>query len=119
MLPQRAGDGTWERRHTHPKAQQADGRDRRSEVAWLHTGQPDAVGEVRRLPETGRAKVQALTIKFEGGRWKAVFRLLGCSTAARRATQSGRARPPSWRQRSVSTSELKHLVSRSTGPYPG
>ena len=75
MLPQRAGDGTWERRHTRPKAEQAAGRDRRSEVAWLHTHQPDTVCEVWRLCDTGRAKVQALTIKFEGGRWKAVFRL--------------------------------------------
>ena len=75
MLPQRAGDGTWERRHTRSKAEQAAGRDRRSEVAWLHTHQPDTVAEVWRLCDTGRAKVQALTIKFEGGRWKAVFRL--------------------------------------------
>jgi putative transposase len=75
MLPQRAGDGTWERRHTRPKSQQAPGRDRRSEVAWLHTHQPDAVAEVWELCGSGRAKVQALTIKFEGGRWKAVFRL--------------------------------------------
>ena len=75
MLPRRAGDGTWERRHTRPKGQQAPGRDRRSEVAWLHTHQPDAVEEVWRLCDSGRAKVQALTIKYEGGRWKAVFRL--------------------------------------------
>jgi len=75
MLPQRASDGTWERRHTRPKSQQAQGRDRRGEVAWLHTHQPDAVREVWQLCEQGWAKVQALTIKFEGGRWKAVFRL--------------------------------------------
>lgn len=75
MLPQRAGDGTWERRHTRPKAEQATGRDRRDEVAWIHTHQPDAVREVWELCDTGRAKVQALTIKYEGGRWKAVFRL--------------------------------------------
>ena len=75
MLPRRAGDGTWERRHTRPRSQQAAGRDRRSEVAWLHTHQPDTVREVWQLCDTGRAKVQALTIKFEGGRWKAVFRL--------------------------------------------
>jgi transposase len=75
MLPQRAGDGTWERRHTRPASEQAAGRDRRGEFAWLHTHQPDAVGEVWRLCEDGRAKVQALTIKYEGGRWKAVFRL--------------------------------------------
>jgi putative transposase len=75
MLPQRAGDGTWERRYTRPKAQQADGRDRRSEIAWIHAHQPDTVRQVWRLCETGRAHVQALTIKFEGGRWKAVFRL--------------------------------------------
>lgn len=75
MLPQRAGDGTWERRHTRPRSEQAAGRDRRGEVAWLHTHQPEAVGEVWRLCETGRAKIQALTIKNEGGRWKAVFRL--------------------------------------------
>ena len=75
MLPQRASDGTWERRHTRPRSQQATGRDRRTEVAWIHTHQPDAVREVWKLCETGRAKVQALTIKHEGGRWKAVFRL--------------------------------------------
>jgi putative transposase len=75
MLPRRAGDGTWERRHTRPRAQQASGRDRRSEVAWLHTHQPDAVRELWQLCETGRARVQALTVKYEGGRWKAVFRL--------------------------------------------
>jgi putative transposase len=75
MLPRRAGDDSWERRHTRPKTQQAAGRDRRSEVAWLHTHQPDAVREVWELCASGRAKVQALTIKFEGGRWKAVFRL--------------------------------------------
>lgn len=75
MLPQRADEGTWERRHTRPKSQQGPDRDRRSEVAWLHTHQPDTVAEVWRLCESGRAKVQALTIKHEGGRWKAVFRL--------------------------------------------
>lgn len=75
MLPRRAGEGTWERRHTRPKAQQVAGRDRRSEVAWLHTHQPDAVREVWQLCATGRAKVQALTIKYEGGRWKAALRL--------------------------------------------
>jgi putative transposase len=75
MLPQRAGDDSWERRHTRPKSQQAAGRDRRSEMAWLHTHQPDTVREVWQLCEAGSAKVQALTIKFEGGRWKAVFRL--------------------------------------------
>jgi len=75
MLPRRAGDGTWERRHTRPRSQQDPGRDRRSELAWLHTHQSDGVREVWQLCESGRAKVQALTIKFEGGRWKAVFRL--------------------------------------------
>ena len=75
MLPRRAGDDSWERRHTRPKAQQEAGRDRRAELAWLHTHQPDTVGEVWQLCEAGSAKVQALTIKFEGGRWKAVFRL--------------------------------------------
>jgi putative transposase len=75
MLPQRAADGTWERKHTRPKSEQPGGRDRRSDVAWLHTHQPDAVGKVWRLCETRRAKVQALTITYEGGRWKAVFRL--------------------------------------------
>jgi putative transposase len=75
MLPQRASDDSWERRHTRPKSQQAPGRDRRSEVAWLHTHQPETVCEVWQLCDTGRAKVQALTIKFEGGRWEAVFRL--------------------------------------------
>ncbi len=75
MLPRRATEGTWERRHTRPKAQQEPGRDRRSEVAWLHTMQPDAVREVWRLCDSGRAKIQALTIKYEGGRWRAVFRL--------------------------------------------
>ena len=33
MLPQRADDGSWERRHTRPRSQQASGRDRRSELA--------------------------------------------------------------------------------------
>ena len=75
MLPRRAGDGSWERRHTRPKSQQGPGRDRRSEIAWLHTHQREAVREVWRLCASGRVKVQALTIKFEGGRWKAVFRL--------------------------------------------
>ncbi len=75
MLPQRANDGIWERRHTRPKARQASGRDRRAELAWIHTHQPDAVDEVWQLCDTGRAKIQALTIKLEGGRWKAVFRL--------------------------------------------
>ena len=75
MLPRRASDGSWERRHTRPRSQQDPGRDRRSEVAWLHTLQPDAVREVWQLCEAGRARVQASTIKFEGGRWKAVFRL--------------------------------------------
>ncbi len=75
MLPRRAGDGTWERRHTRPRAEQAAGRDRRGELAWLHTHQPDTVREVWQLCESGRAKVQALTIKHAGGRWKAVFRL--------------------------------------------
>ncbi|MEX2549961.1 MAG: RNA-guided endonuclease TnpB family protein [Nitriliruptoraceae bacterium] len=75
MLPQRAADDSWERRHTRPRVQQAPGRDRRSEVAWLHTFQPDTVREVGALCASGRAKVQALTIKFEGGRWVAVFRL--------------------------------------------
>ncbi|MGH3443349.1 MAG: RNA-guided endonuclease TnpB family protein [Nitriliruptorales bacterium] len=75
MLPQRAGDGTWERRHTRPTAQQAPGRDRRSEVAWLHTHQPDAVREVWELCESGRATVRSLTIRQHGGRWVAVFAL--------------------------------------------
>ncbi|MEX1162457.1 MAG: transposase, partial [Nitriliruptor sp.] len=75
MLPQRAGDGSRERRHTRPRSQQPGGRDRRAEVAWLHTHQPGTVREVWKLCESGRAQVQALTIKFEGGRWKAVFRL--------------------------------------------
>jgi putative transposase len=75
MLPRRASDGTWERRHTRPRSQQAPGRDRRSEVAWLHTHQPDAVAEVWRLCETGRATVQWLTIRQDGGRWVAVFAL--------------------------------------------
>lgn len=43
MLPQRAAEGTWERRHTRPRAEQTPGRDRRSELAWIHTHQPDAV----------------------------------------------------------------------------
>jgi putative transposase len=75
MLPQRAGDNSWERRHTRPRSEQLPGRDRRSELAWLHTQQPDTVREVSQLCEAGSAKVQALTIKHEGGRWKAVFRL--------------------------------------------
>ena len=75
MLPQRAGDGSWERRHTRPRSEQEPGRDRRSELAWLHTHQPETVREVWQLCDSGRVKVQALTIEFEGGRWKAVFRL--------------------------------------------
>jgi putative transposase len=75
MLPRRAGDGTWERRHTRPRSEQAAGRDRRGELAWIHTHQPDVVAEVWDLCGSGRATVQALTIKHDGGRWKAVFRL--------------------------------------------
>ena len=75
MLPRRAGDGTWERRHTRPRSGQQPGRDRRSELAWLHIHQPEAVREVWQLCATGRVRVQALTIKYEAGRWKAVFRL--------------------------------------------
>jgi len=75
MLPQRAGDDTWERRHTRPRSQQASGRNRRHELAWLHTHQPAAVRELWQLCDTARGRVQALTIKHEGGRWKAVFRL--------------------------------------------
>lgn len=73
MLPQRAPDGTWERRHTRPKAQQPQGRDRKHEVQWIRSHQP--LDEVWKLCESGDAQVQALTLKFEGGRWKAVFRL--------------------------------------------
>ena len=40
----------------------------------MHTHQSDGVREVWQLCEAGRARVQALTIKYEGGRWKAVFR---------------------------------------------
>lgn len=83
MLPQRATDDTWERRHTRPTSEQAAGRDRRSEIAWLHTHQPETVREVWRLCDIGRAKIQALTIKFEGGRWKAVFRLRLLDDSAR------------------------------------
>ena len=75
MLPQRAPDGTWERRHTRPKSQQAKGRDRRNELAWIRAHQGDAVAEVWRLCESGAAQVQALTLKFDGGRWRAVFQL--------------------------------------------
>ena len=75
MLPRRAGDGSWERRHTRPRGEQVAGRDRRNELAWLHTHQPDTVREIWQWCEDGRAKVQALTIKLEHGRWKAVFRL--------------------------------------------
>ena len=75
MLPQRAGDGTWERRHTRPKSEQPAGRDRRGEIAWLHTHQPDVIRQVWNLCASGRATVQALTIKHEGGRWVAVFRM--------------------------------------------
>ena len=46
MLPQHATDGSWERRHTRPKSQQASGRDRKSETAWLHTLQPETVRDV-------------------------------------------------------------------------
>ena len=75
MLPRRADDDTWERRHTRPRAEPATGRDRRRELAWLHTHQPDTVREVWQLCASGRASIQALTLKYEGGRWKAVFRL--------------------------------------------
>lgn len=75
MLPQRAPDGTWQRRHTRPVGQQAPGRDRRRELAWIRAHDGAAVAEVWQLCETGRAQVQALTIKLEGGRWRAVFRL--------------------------------------------
>lgn len=75
MLPQRAPDGTWERRHTRPKSQQTRGRDRRNEVAWIRAHQGDAVDEVWRLCESGAAQVQSMTLKFDGGRWKAVFQL--------------------------------------------
>ena len=116
MLPRRAGDGTWERRHTRPKSQQAKDRDRRSEVAWLHTHQPDIVAEVWRLCEEGRAKVQALTIKHEGGRWKAVFRL-------RLLDGSNRLRNPGEPVRHHGGSVgvdlgLKHLVTLDR-PVPG
>ena len=116
MLPRRAGDGTWERHHTRPRAQQAAGRDRRSEVAWLHTHQPDTVREVWRLCDSGRAKVQALTITFEGGRWKAVFRL-------RLLDGSGRLRNPGEpvRQHGGAVGVdlgLKHLVTLDR-PIPG
>jgi putative transposase len=83
MLPRRATDGTWERRHTRPASEQEPDRDRRSELAWLHTHQPDAVREVWTLCAAGRARVQALTIKYEGGRWVAVFRLRLLDGAAR------------------------------------
>lgn len=73
MLPQRAPDGTWERRHTRPKAQQARGRDRRGELSWIRSHQP--LDDVWRLCEAGDAQVQALTLKFDGGRWRAVFQL--------------------------------------------
>jgi hypothetical protein len=75
MLPRRAGEGSWERRHTRPRAEQSPGRDRRGELAWVHTHQPDAVRQVWDLCARREATVQALTIKHEGGRWKAVFRL--------------------------------------------
>jgi hypothetical protein len=53
----------------------------------MHTHQPDAVREVWRLCATGRAKVQAVTLEYEGGRWKALFRLrlLDGSTRLRNA----------------------------------
>jgi putative transposase len=116
MLPQRATDGTWERRHTRPASEQAASRDRRGEVAWLHTHQPDPVREVWRLCETGRAKVQALTIKHEGGRWKAVFRL-------RLLDGSGRLRNPGEPVKRHGASVgvdlgLKHLVTLDR-PVPG
>jgi putative transposase len=75
MLPQRASDDTWERHHTRAKSEQPKGRDRRTEVAWIRAHQGDAVAEVWALCEAGAAQVQALTLKFDGGRWKAVFRL--------------------------------------------
>ncbi len=91
MLPRRAPDGTWERRHTRPKSQQSRGRDRRNEIAWIRAHQGDAVAEVWKLCESGAAQVQALTLKFDGGRWKAVFQMRVFITADNPA---GRLRNP-------------------------
>ena len=116
MLPRRAGDGTWERRHTRPRSQQAAGRDRRSELAWIHTHQPDAVGEVWRLCDTGRATIQALTIKFEGGRWKAVLRLRLTDGAARLRNPG---EPVKWHGGAIGVDlGLTHLVTLDR-PVPG
>ena len=116
MLPRRASDGTWERRHTRPRSQQAAGRDRRSEVAWLHTHQPDTVREVWGLCESGRAKVQALTIKYEGGRWKVVFRLR-LADGCRRLRNPGE--PVKHHGGTVGVDlGLKHLVTLDR-PVPG
>lgn len=116
MLPRRARDGTWERRHTRSKSQQDPGRDRRSELAWMHTHQPDAVREVWDWCETGRAKIQALTLKFEGGRWKAVFhlRLLDGSRKLRNPGETAR-----YHGGPVGVDMgLKHLVTLDR-PVPG
>jgi putative transposase len=116
MLPRRAGDGTWERRQTRPRSQQTEGRDRRGELAWLHTHQPDTIREVWRLCDTGQAKVQALTIKFEGGRWKAVFRLR-LLDGTRRLRQPGE--PVKHRGGAIGVDlGLKHLVTLDR-PVPG
>ncbi len=116
MLPQRANDGTWERRHTRPKARQAPGRDRRAELAWIHTHQPDAVREVWQLCDSGRAKIQALTIKFEGGRWKAVFRLRLLDRASQLRNPG---EPAKWHGGAVGVDlGLTHLVTLDR-PVPG
>jgi putative transposase len=116
MLPRRAAEGTWERRHTRPRAEQQPGRDRRGELAWLHTHQPEAVREVWDLCDRGDATVQALTIKYEGGRWKAVFRLR-LAAGARRLRNPGE--PVKHRGGAVGVDlGLAHLVTLDH-PVPG
>ncbi len=120
MLPQRAPDCTWERRHTRPKSQQPKGRDRRNEIAWIRAHQRDAVAEVWRLCESGAATVQALTLKFDGGQWKAVFQLRVFLTADNPA---GRLRnpgePAAWHGGAVGVDlGLEHLATLDR-PVPG
>lgn len=57
MLPQSTPDG--------------DVRRRRQHLAWIHTTQ--STRRLYKLVETGRAKIQKVTISFRGGRWQAAF----------------------------------------------
>lgn len=121
MLPQRAPDDTWERRHTRPKSQQPRGRDRRGELSWIRSHQP--LDEVWRLCESGAATVQALTLKLEGGRWKAVFQLRVFTDTGSFKNDVGRLRnpgePAAWHGGAVGVDlGLEHLATLDR-PVPG